>query len=319
MNIDGHRTPIVDLRHWIVNEPSRSRILELELLREFRAHPRHAQAVAFSPDGREMITTGMDALAQVWSVGEFDNVRSFEGHQKSVNAVAIAPDGALAVTGSTDRTVIVWDWKSGDRIHQMKGYRNTVASAAFSPTGRVAAVSSYDGRVGLWEPGADELRIFQSHPRHVTSVSFSPDGRSLASAGIGVTVKIWEVADGELRHAFDAPGESAVSCRFLDDGRLCTVSYDGRIATFDGQSFELLTSGVIPDVTVSSMAPISGSESLLCSVQGGVRVIDLRTLGQVARVDTGIKGMYGVGASPDGDLLAAVSADGRCRIWTLAS
>ena len=291
--------------------------MELKLINEFKAHPRHAQAVAFSPDGLEMITTGMDALAQVWSVGEFDNVRTFRGHDKSVNAVAISPDGECAVTGSTDRTAIVWDWRSGEPIHRMKGYRNTLASAAFSPTGQIAAISSYDGRVGLWERGADELRVFQSHPRHVTSVSFSPDGGSLASAGIGTTVKIWNPADGELRHTFDAPGESAVNCRFLEDGRLCTVSYDGRIATFDGQSFAPLASGDTQGSIVSSMAQIPGMNLLLCSVQGGVRVIDLETVGPVAQVDTGIKGMYGVGVSPNGGLLSVVSADGRCRVWTL--
>ena len=293
--------------------------MQLQLLHEFKAHPRHAQAVAFSPDGTELITTGMDALAQVWSVPGFEHLRTFEGHDKSVNAVDITPDGALAVTGSTDRTVIVWDWESGELLHRMTGFRNTVASATFSATGQLAAVSSYDGRVGLWERGADELRVFQSHPRNVTSVSFSADGEALATAGIGNLIKMWDVQTGELRAETEAPGEAAINCRFLSDGRLCSISYEGRIAIFAGVSLELTTSGTIADATPHSMAPIPGSDSVFCSVQGGVRVIDLGSLATMAQVDTGIRGMYGVAASHHGRLLASVSADGRCRIWDTGS
>ena len=88
--------------------------MELNLISEFKAHPKHAQAVMFSHDGRELATTGMDALAQVWSVPDFGHLRSLHGHEKSVNAIALSPDGSTAVTGSTDRAVMVWDWKSGE-------------------------------------------------------------------------------------------------------------------------------------------------------------------------------------------------------------
>ena len=74
--------------------------MELNLISQFKAHPRHAQSVIFSYDGRELATTGMDALAQVWSVPEFEHSRSFHGHEKSVNAIDLSPDGALAITGS---------------------------------------------------------------------------------------------------------------------------------------------------------------------------------------------------------------------------
>ena len=78
--------------------------MKLNPVAEFRAHPRHAQAIAFSPDGAELITTGMDALGQVWSAFDFEPRRIFTGHDKSVNAASISCDGELLITGSTDRT-----------------------------------------------------------------------------------------------------------------------------------------------------------------------------------------------------------------------
>jgi hypothetical protein len=38
------------------------------LIADLQAHPRHATARFFSPDGHELVTTGMGALAQVWAV-----------------------------------------------------------------------------------------------------------------------------------------------------------------------------------------------------------------------------------------------------------
>ena len=125
--------------------------MQLNQLAEFKAHPRHAQAVAFSNDGSELVTTGMDAVAQVWSVPEFECLRTMDSHDKSVNAVDLSPDGRLAITGSTDRKVMVWEWDSCEVLHTMGGYRNTVAAAAFSPAGDVAVTASYDGRIGFWD------------------------------------------------------------------------------------------------------------------------------------------------------------------------
>ena len=292
--------------------------MKLDLISEFKAHPRHAQAVMFSHDGEELATTGMDALVQVWSLPDFANSRSFQGHEKSVNAIALSPDESIALTGSTDRAVMVWDWKTAEPLHTLTGLRNTVAAVAFSPNGDLAATSAYGGRVGLWKTGTDSLDIFKSHTRHVTSLSFSPDGSSLATAGLGNIVKIWDVGARELLTEIATPGQAATSCLFLTDGRLCCTTYEGEVVIYSADSYEPIASGFPQGGRMSSAAPIPGSNSLFCSVEGGAVVLDLDALEISARYETGIKGMYGVACSPDGALAAAVSADGRCRVWEVA-
>ena len=140
---------------------------------EFKAHPRHAQGAAFSPDGDEIATTGMDAVAQIWSASDFALLRTLEAHEKSVNAIAISPDGEIAITASSDRTAIVWDYRQARALQTLTGFRNTLAAARFSPDGRRAAVSSYDGRIGVWErdclglppsAGAPNLDRIPQHP-----------------------------------------------------------------------------------------------------------------------------------------------------------
>ena len=292
--------------------------MQLKPIAEFKAHPRHAQAAKFSNDGSELVTTGMDAVAQVWSVPEFECLRTMDSHDKSVNAVDISPDGRLAITGSTDRKVMVWEWDSCEVLHTMGGYRNTVAAASFSPAGDVAVTSSYDGRIGFWDSGSDSMDVVTSHPRNVTSVSFSPGGDMLATAGLGNVVKVWNMETREVQSEFEAPGQAATHCLYLPDGSLCCLAYEGQIAIYTPESHELLSEGSFDDAPSGSAALIPGTNSLFCSVRGGVMVVDLDSMTTSVQVNTRIKGMYGVAVSPDGSLASVVSADGKCRVWEIA-
>ena len=291
--------------------------MQLNQLAEFKAHPRHAQAVAFSNDGSELVTTGMDAVAQIWSVPEFERLRTMDGHEKSVNAVDLSPDGKLAITGSTDRKVMVWEWDSCEVIHFMGGFRNTVAAAAFSPKGDVAVTASYDGKIGFWDNGSDSMDVVRSHPKNVTAVSFSPSGDVLATAGLGNIVKLWDMKTREVQSELEAPGQAATNCLFLPDGALCCLSYEGQIGIYNSESHELLSEGSFDDAPSGSAALIPGTNSLFCSVRGGVAVFALDSMTTSAQVNTRIKGMYGVAVSHDGGLAAVVSADGKCRVWEI--
>ena len=293
--------------------------MELKPIAEFKAHPRHAQAVAFAPGGDEVVTTGMDALAQVWSVPEFENRRTFSGHEKSVNAAAIAPDGKLVMTGSTDRSAIVWDWKTGEQVVRLPGHRNTLAAATFSPSGDLAVTASYDGRIGFWSLGSETLEVVPSHPRNVGCVSFSPSGREMATSGIGNVVKIWDVESRKVVREIEAPGQAATGCLFTLGGRLLCWTYEGHLVALSPESYEGAASGRMEGGGPNSVANVSDTGLLMCSVAGGVRLLDSETFETVAAAETGIKGMYGVAASPDGSMVAAVSADGRLRVWSIAA
>ena len=293
--------------------------MKLDLITEFKAHPRHAQAVAFAPCGDEVVTTGMDALAQVWSVSDFEKRRTFSGHEKSVNAAAISPDGKIVLTGSTDRTAIVWDWASGDQVVRLAGHRNTLAAATFSPTGDLAVTASYDGRIGFWTQGSESLDVVVSHPRNVTCVSFSRNGRELATSGIGNLVKIWDVESRAVVREIEAPGEAATGCLFMPGGELLCWTYEGHIVVLSPGSYETVSSGRMEGAEPNSVTMVSDSGLLICSVAGGVRLLDAETFETVAVAETGIKGMYGVAAAPDGSKVAAVSADGRLRVWRIVA
>src|ERR1700732_5132844 len=111
------------------------------------AHGRHAQAVAFTKDGKCLVSAGQDACVRLWSVPGFEANGVFEGHSHSVNSLSFSPDGSLLATGSTDGTVRVWSFPQGKCLHVLAKQ----LTARFSPDGTHLATISAKGRVVLWD------------------------------------------------------------------------------------------------------------------------------------------------------------------------
>jgi WD40 repeat protein len=56
-------------------------------------HTGDVTAVAFSPDGQEVVSGGTDNTLRLWERATGQLVRTFEGHTDNVTAVAFSPDG----------------------------------------------------------------------------------------------------------------------------------------------------------------------------------------------------------------------------------
>jgi hypothetical protein len=105
--------------------------------------------VAFSPDGRNVLTGGK--LATLWDVDTGKEIRSFPGHSDLVFSVAFSPDGLRVLTGSWDGTARLWDARTGKELHSFRGHSNFVMSVAFSPDGRRALTGSRDHTAKVWD------------------------------------------------------------------------------------------------------------------------------------------------------------------------
>ncbi len=65
-------------------------------------------AVAFSPDGKTVITGSQDKTARLWDAATGQPRGQPLTHQGSVTAVAFSPDGKTVITGSLDNTARLW-------------------------------------------------------------------------------------------------------------------------------------------------------------------------------------------------------------------
>jgi len=101
---------------------------------ELKGHTGIVYYVAFSPDGKKIVTAGTDktyrfvhtgglnsfmstivtGTARIWDA-EGKELRKLEGHTNAILSVAFSPDGKKIVTGSFDKTARTWDTESGKR------------------------------------------------------------------------------------------------------------------------------------------------------------------------------------------------------------
>jgi ferric-dicitrate binding protein FerR (iron transport regulator) len=113
------------------------------------------RAVAFAPDGRELVAVTQLGAAYLWNL-----------EAKVLAAVRDVLDG----------------------------WTRPVRSLEFSPDGRLLAAGTGDGRVRLWNPAANQEWVLNVGPHAVTALAFAPDGRTLA-VGMGNKhpVTLWDV------------------------------------------------------------------------------------------------------------------------------
>jgi WD40 repeat protein len=185
----GHSLQTKDSpRLWLLDLDSGERMLE------FRGHTLDVEAVQFSPDGRRIVSGGLDGTIRMWDSGTGEAVGVLQGHESIVRAVAFNPSGSLVASASDDRTIRLWDASTFREISVLP--QASIAYAlAFLPDGSRLAAGYADSTIGLWDPETlDFVGRLRGHESYVHGLDFSPDGTRLASASGDFTVRIWEAS-----------------------------------------------------------------------------------------------------------------------------
>jgi WD40 repeat protein len=77
-------------------------------LRQFKGHTDGIRSVAFSADGKRLLTGSLDQTARLWETSTGKELRCFKGHSAAVECVSFVPKRPLAITSSFDGSVRLW-------------------------------------------------------------------------------------------------------------------------------------------------------------------------------------------------------------------
>lgn len=236
----------------------------LRVPRTLKGHQAAIEALAFSADGRRLISIGHDNTVRCWDVADQDEARGLQ-RDHEVNALSYSPDGRYLVEASMHGNpggIFVHDLTSTDppRALSTRGSRQVV----FAPDGRTIA-GGPDHCVTLWdaqtrqclgtltEPKlADRIAdakyhaMIQDMGAEIGALAFSPDSRWLA-VGIGgphtyavdppQQVMVFDVAQRREHRTFATPTQvNAVA--FSADGKLLAAAgHNGTIWMWDTASW----------------------------------------------------------------------------------
>jgi WD40 repeat protein len=301
------------------------RAIMQEIVRVYRGHRGWINGLAWSPDGRRIVSASDDGTAHVWDLDTEEPLAIYRGHIGSVNVIVWSPNGDLIASGSSDKTVQVWEATTGEQQLSYQGHCSWIRSGlAWSPDGTQLASGAWDRTVQVWDARSGERWLtYERHAGIVCALAWSPDGRYLASAGGAPdrTVQVWQATTGKHWLTYRGHHDSVHGVAWSPDGRaLASAGLQYEVLIWEVTTSKLLAT---PELGEAPIAWTPDGAYLISSRgNGDVELVDARTGMRVLSQSCWLDGKYnhvqGVACSPDGKLIAAGGADTTVQVWAIA-
>ena len=262
------------------------------------AHDHLANQVAFSPDGRFLVSSSSDYTARLWSVPELRLVAVMSDQRDDVEMSVFHPSEELIATASRDHNVRVYDFAGRMKLC-FEGHSADVISVAWSTDGRELISSSDDGTIKRWSlataelvddidlggietdtiaitregviyAGNDEGQIVvidgartsltAAHEAGIKRLVYQADEGLLVSLSYDRTLRVWSTLAGlEPVARSQMPAEIwPRSCAFLDAQTLAFATFGSSYAVYHVDTEHWDLQGVLPTPGVNAVAVHAG-------------------------------------------------------------
>lgn len=114
-------------------------------------HTDNVNCIAYSHNGKYMLTGGMDNAIVLWDFKSGMQVRTFLGHSKGITSICFSRDDKTIVSGSYDQTIKVWDTYTGKCTNTIEGFGYKITQTEFSYNSSFLAATSRDKTFNLWD------------------------------------------------------------------------------------------------------------------------------------------------------------------------
>jgi WD40 repeat protein/serine/threonine protein kinase/tetratricopeptide (TPR) repeat protein len=275
-------------------------------------------AVAFSPDGKTVLTGGWDKMARLWDAATGRPIGPVLEHSGPVLSVAFSRDGQTILTGSEDKKARLWDAATGRPIGQPLEHSHIVWSVAFSPDGKTILTGSVDRTARLWDAATGgPVGHALSHPGAVFSVAFCPGGHIVLTGCGDGKARLWNAATGQpVGQPMKHPAE-VKSVAFSPDGKtILTGCGDDKAWLWDAATGRAVGPPLPHSKGVQSVAFSADGRTILTgSWDSTAQLWDAATGERIGRALQNQAGVYSVAFSPDGRSILTGSEDGMARVW----
>jgi eukaryotic-like serine/threonine-protein kinase len=284
---------------------------------EFDVSDAQILSIAFTPDGRHLISTAYDRPIMIWDIASRTRVGQTIEAGRPFCYFRISRDGAKLASYSQSGLVRMWDARSGLPLSEPFEHEGPVTDLSFTPDGKSLVSCSQDGSVQVLNVQApNSPQLFLLTDDRFPSACFSHDGTRVLGSTDGKVLmfdRSGEPVGKPMPH-----GDPIYRMQISPDGKnLVTATWDGsakiwNMGTCESQMPLLKHSARLFDVSYSA----DGGWIATASEDSTARIWDAGT-GEPASPFLDNRGeVYDVSFHPDSRTLLTCGADGTARLWS---
>ena len=210
----------------------------------FNKEPRNTKTIAFSPDGKTLISSDSKGAVQMWDTSTGKLRSTFQGPRKITNAVSVSSADRIKLANEQHGNIRLWEFNTKTTqpivtdINSDSRFGYSVVMA-LSPNAMFFAAATREGDeiypVWVWDANTGELLFtLKEHTRWIRTLAFSPDSKTLAIGNERRTIWLWDTDTGTLRGTLKVPAGSFHALAFSPNGKLlASGSGDGSVRLWD--------------------------------------------------------------------------------------
>ncbi|MEM7118462.1 MAG: BTAD domain-containing putative transcriptional regulator [Chloroflexota bacterium] len=192
----------------------------------FDEHTLHVWDVAFSPDGRFVLSTAHDGMVRYGCLANSSSRLLLDTAPQAALGVDISPDGRFAVLGMGKGTseepeyaVLIVEIETGDIIHRLHGHSEAIYTVCYGPNGRYALSGAHDSKVILWDTLSGQIvHELLGHQGVPCALNFHPTKPFAVSAAAENKVILWDLTQGVELRRWDGHDNIVMGLNFTPDG-----------------------------------------------------------------------------------------------------
>ncbi|MCB0061262.1 MAG: AAA family ATPase, partial [Caldilineaceae bacterium] len=289
----------------------------------------------------QLASGGRDRVIHIWPIthtvtAPIASSQQMIGHTDEIYSVAFHPEGAYLISGSGDHTVRLWSLTTGATEHIFTDATDAILTVACSQDTIVAAGN--DHLIYRWQlQSGQRLLPFSGHIGAVGAVAITKDGQTLASGSFDQSLRLWDLRQGQSIRTYYSK-RNGVRATALHPAEILFVNggHDGTLALWHTYRQRTAPSHTILHTPRIALEPVVATNphcgmfyglafhpqnAYLVSVSedGFIRFwTTANTIQCVEKIPGGIGALIALAISPDGEWLAAGSANAKIVLYSLS-
>ncbi len=273
-------------------------------------------ALAWSPNGVQIASGGLDGSVRLWDVstGAVAWSAQFTGR---ANSLEFSPNGVYVAGCADDSSIVIWNASTGAQQARLAGHKNKVNSISWLGN-TILASGSNDKTVLVWDVVTQKvIDTIKSATEAVYSVAYSPDSKTLAIGSADNKLRLRDLASSTEK-VISSTGQVKSIAWSPDSKSIAISTSDMQIYVYDAASnAEIKKINAALWVNSISWSP-DGSRIISGNNDGSMFVweVGLWTLKEFSLSKSAVNcAKWG----PVGPVVATVNSDSIARIYVLNS